>query len=63
MSKEDKLERLLRYHRQRVFGPSGDAHSRAIGRLKKTVTFREMTKKRADDADYRRSQKILHLWQ
>jgi hypothetical protein len=40
---QTKLERLLRYHRQRVFDEkTGDAHARAIGRLKKTKTFRAM---------------------
>jgi hypothetical protein len=40
---QTKLERLLRYHRQRVFDEkTGDAHGRALGRLKKTKTFRAM---------------------
>lgn len=40
---QKKLERLLRYHRQRVFDEvTGDAHGRALDRLKKTKTFRAM---------------------
>jgi hypothetical protein len=40
---EDKLNRLLRKHRQHVFDEkTGDAHARAIKRLKKTQTFRLM---------------------
>ena len=36
-----KLQRLVRYHRQRVFDPrSGDAHTRAIHRLHATMTAR-----------------------
>lgn len=42
--KERKVRRLLRYHRRRVFDPiTGDAHERAIKRLKKTRTFVEST--------------------
>lgn len=38
-----KYERLVRAHRQHVFDArSGDAHSRAIGRLQRTITSKAM---------------------
>lgn len=39
---EQKLNHLLVAHRREVFGPSGDAHERAIRRLKATKTARAM---------------------
>lgn len=38
----DKLQTRLRHHRQRVFAQNGDAHTRAIARLKRTATFAVM---------------------
>lgn len=39
-AKIQKLEKLLRYHRARVFdAKTGDAHGRAIDRLKRSQTF------------------------
>ena len=40
----DKLVWLLRYHRQHVFDANGDAHHRAILRLKKTQTFKALVR-------------------
>ncbi len=51
-----KLQKLLRHHRQNVFGPAGDAHERAIVRLKKSTTFKEMCKLNKDAAKARLSQ-------
>ena len=49
-----KLERLIRQHRQRVFDPeSGDAHTRAIHRLKSTATWAEL-KRLNEDAERQR---------
>lgn len=42
MDRIAKLERLLRYHRQRVFDANGDLHHRAILRLKRTATFKRL---------------------
>ena len=38
----DKLARLIRYHRQRVFDADGERHTRAIQRLKATPTARQI---------------------
>lgn len=38
----EKLNKLLRMHRQRVFGADGDMHGRALLRLKRTATFKAM---------------------
>jgi len=40
--KFEKLNKLLRHHRQRVFNVNGDFHHRALLRLKKTATFKAM---------------------
>lgn len=59
----EKLERLLRHHRQRVFDPNGAAHARAIRRLKATRTARDDYQKRADATRHRASERALRLWQ
>lgn len=60
---ETKLARLLRYHRQNVFNESnGEAHSRAITRLKATRTARRIFEARADAARHRAGQRLLAIW-
>jgi len=44
----EKLNKLLRKHRQCVFGVTGDLHHRALLRLKRTATFKAMCR----DNDY-----------
>jgi len=45
----EKVQRLLRYHRQNVFDErTGDAHHRAIIRLKRTRTFKRMCQDNRD---------------
>ena len=60
---EQKLVRLLRYHRQRVFDPQqGDRHHRAILRLKRTVTARAVFARTAADAARRYSERLLSTY-
>lgn len=59
----EKLNRLLAYHRKNVFEEhSGDAHHRAILRLKRTRTFVEYCKANREAADARRSERILSMY-
>jgi hypothetical protein len=49
-----KLERLIRFHRQRVFDAAGDAHTRALYRLKRTRTFARLARNNREGASIRR---------
>ena len=60
-----KLEKLLRYHRQNVFHENdfvADCHSRALGRLKASQTFKDMCRDNEDAARQRRGAYMLSLW-
>lgn len=62
---ENKLERLLWYHRANVFDDNeavADRHVRALRRLKRTATYRAMVKRRADDDAYRASERFLSMY-
>lgn len=60
---QKKLEKLLRYHRQHIFDEkTGDAHTRALVRLKKTKTFQNMCRANADAACQRASDRLLSLY-
>lgn len=61
---EAKLTRLRRYHRQNVFndGADGDRHARALRRLGKTQTMRNLLKANRDAEEHRASEKLLRLW-
>jgi len=54
----EKLQRLMRYHRQNVFGPNGDAHDRALLRLKNTKTFKRMCQDNRDRAQLRQERRL-----
>ncbi|MCX7271608.1 MAG: hypothetical protein NTV19_00005 [Burkholderiales bacterium] len=58
----DKLDRLLRYHRQRVFDHNGDLHERAIRRLKATPTAQRIFDDRRAAEEHRASERWLYLW-
>ena len=60
---EAKLEKLLRYHRQHVFDDiTGDLHERALRRLKRTRTFKDICERRQDAARYRSSERLLRAY-
>ena len=53
---ENKLFTLIRFHRHNAFNAkSGDAHTRAIVRLKRTRTFAQYS----DDRQHAASQRLL----
>lgn len=57
--KFDKLEKLLRFHRQHVFDERyGDAHGRAIARLKRTKTFKALCQHNVDLASIRLGERL-----
>lgn len=57
-----KLERALRHHRQRAFDPrSGDAHARALQRLKRTATFRCLCRDNDDRAHLRAGERLARM--
>lgn len=57
-----KLARALRQHRQRVFDPrSGEAHERALRRLKRTATFRCLCRDNADAARLRAGERLAAM--
>lgn len=59
---EEKLRRLLRYHRQRVFDEvTGDIHARAIDRLKRTKTYRDMCDANRDRASIRIGESLTRM--
>jgi hypothetical protein len=62
LQSEAKLDRLLRYHRQRVFDANGAAHERAIRRLKATPTARRIFQARADALSHEQGQRLLYLY-
>lgn len=58
-----KLQSLLRFHRQNVFNEhNGEAHYRALIRLKRTKTYRDMCEANRQAADYRRSMRFLSMY-
>lgn len=58
-----KLERLLRFHRQRVFDErTGDLHASAVRRLKRTATFRRVNETRQSALEHRRGQTMLNTY-
>jgi hypothetical protein len=60
---QTKLEKLLRYHRQHVFDDkTGDLHARAIVRLKRTRTFKDMCQRNDDAARQRTSERWLSMY-
>jgi hypothetical protein len=61
----EKLDRLLRKHRQLVWSddPFVEAlHERALRRLKATKIADRVFKSRKADADYRESERLLRMW-
>jgi hypothetical protein len=61
---EEKLDRLLRWHRQSVFedGETGERHARALRRLKKTATARRVFAAREDASRDRASARLLRMY-
>ena len=58
----NKLEKLIRYHRQNVFNDNnGDNHHRAIVRLKQTKTWKIMIQDRQDQASYRQYKRLAGM--
>jgi hypothetical protein len=58
-----KLQSLLRFHRQNVFNEhNGEAHYRALIRLKRTKAYREMCEANRQAADHRRSMRFLSMY-
>ena len=59
---EQKLEKLLRFHRQNVFDEeTGDAHARAIRRLKRTITARTMANDRRERESIRKGEMLARM--
>ncbi len=59
---QTKLEKLLRFHRQNVFNEhNGDNHHRAILRLKKTATFREMCGRNDAHSRYLHGERLARM--
>lgn len=61
----DKLEKLLRLHRNKVFDYNlftANAHYRALLRLKRTVTYKKMCGRVRSDADQRKSERMLRAY-
>lgn len=57
-----KLDKLLRQHRQRVFDDrTGDAHHRAIARLKRTMTFKALSWVRHYEAMLRAGKRLTRM--
>lgn len=57
-----KLQRALRRHRHHVFDPRiGDAHMRALRRLKRTATFRCLCQDNADAAQVRAGERLAAM--
>jgi hypothetical protein len=54
----EKLERALRYHRQRVFDANGEAHERALRRLKRTRTFAALAQSNRAQQSIRMGQRL-----
>lgn len=62
MTVEQKLERLIRHHRQRVFDEGGERHTRAILRLKATPTAKRVYAGYEASDRYRVSERLLRLY-
>ena len=63
MELETKLARLMTFHRQRVFNDhEGEAHMRALRRLKRTQTFKAMVERNRAEQEHRASERLLRLW-
>jgi hypothetical protein len=63
MTKIEKAEKLLRYHRKHVFNESnGDLHEMAILRIKSTRIWADYMASRKEEADYRKSERLLRMW-
>jgi hypothetical protein len=64
MSKHEKVQALLRFHRQHVFddGAAGDRHHRALLRIKKTRAFAAMCDDNRAHADHIASERLLRAW-
>ncbi len=59
---EEKAEKLIRLHRQNVFTSAGNAHTRAILRIKKTKIWQSISKKTIDLSDERKSNRFLRMY-
>ena len=58
-----KLESLLRFHRQNVFSEhNGDAHHRALLRLKRTKAYRDLCESNRQAANHRKSIRMLSMY-
>jgi hypothetical protein len=65
MTESEKLNRLVRWHRQNVFdsNPAKAArHERALKRLKRTPTARRVYAGQAAHGNWRESERLLRLW-
>jgi len=58
----EKLIRLLRYHRQRVFDANGDRHHRALLRLKASATAKALFSAYAAESRFRHSERLLRAY-
>lgn len=60
----DKLQALLRFHRQHVFddGAAGERHHRALLRLKSSATFADMAKQNRAAESHRASERLLRMY-
>jgi hypothetical protein len=55
----EKVQRLIRRHRQNAFNEdNGEAHVRAIRRLKNTKTFKRMCQDNRDRAQLRQERRL-----
>ena len=61
-SPAQKLARLIRHHRQRVFDVNGDRHHRALLRLKASATAKAAFAANDASARYRASERLLRLY-
>jgi hypothetical protein len=57
----EKLNKLLRKHRQCVFGVTGDLHHRAMLRLKRTATFKAMCRNNEYAAQVRAGERLTGM--
>lgn len=63
MTKQAKLTALLRFHRRNVFNEhNGDAHHRALLRLKRTQTYCAMCAANREAANDRKSARLLRAY-
>jgi len=61
----NKLDRLLRYHRQNVFDAcalKADRHERALKRLKKTKTYVALCEENREAERHRASMRLLRTY-